>query len=276
MPALRICLPGGGAPRVRGWDGSPAGRLHPVRNRHPPDRPDRHRCLRLLRQVREGLPDGRDRLRPGAADADGQRALRGPRHRLQDDTPRREEGVSRRLGHECHWRPGHGAPAGPERPLRTRAPALGWQDPRQRRLHPVRRIARRDARRAVLLPGLLHVRHQAGDAPVGRPAHGGHHDLLHGHPDLRQGLRAVLPDGPLDGYQLRQGQGRPDRRAGGGRPHAAGRDDRGGRPGGRRAPRPGRALGRHAAGRRSAAIHQRGPGPRQVSSRRPSRSWTPR
>ncbi len=60
---------------------------------------------------------------------------------------------------------------------------------------------------AVLLPGVLHVCHQAGHAAFRRPAAGGYHHLLHGHPRLRQGLRAVLPERPGHGYPVRQGQG---------------------------------------------------------------------
>ncbi len=133
-------------------------------------------------------------------------------HRLSDHADRRQGRVQRR-GRQRHQRPGHGAAAVAQRPLRARAATLGREDPGPRRLRPVRRLARRDAGRAVLLARLLHVRHQAGHAPLGRAAPGRHHHLLHGHPRLRQGLRAVLPDGPGHGHRVRQGQGRPHRRA---------------------------------------------------------------
>ena len=115
-------------------------------------------------------------------------------------------------------RPGHGATALTQRPLRPCAAAVGRQDPRSRGLRAVRRLARRDPGRALLLARVLHVRDQAGDAALGLAAAGRHHHLLHGHPRLRQGLRAVLPDGPGHGHRVRQGQGRAHRRAGGRRP----------------------------------------------------------
>ena len=98
------------------------------------------------------------------------------------------------------------------------------QDARVDRLRAMRRLARPDPRRALLLAGLLHVRHQAGDAAERLPADRRHHHLLHGHPRLRQGLRGVLPDRQGDGHRVRQGQGgaaHRERRPGRDRPRGA-------------------------------------------------------
>ena len=214
LSAVRVRLPGGGAARVRGQDGRASRGLHPLRHGHPAERAHRRRSVHLLRQVREGLPHHphRHRLRPGGPDRDT--AFRRGRagHRLPDHADRGQGRVSRR-GLQRPERPRHGAAALAQRPLRSRPAAIGWQDPRSRGLCAVRRLTRRDPGRALLLARLLHVRHQAGDAPLRLAAAGRHHHLLHGHPLVRQGLRAVLSNGPGHGHRVRQGQGRSHRRA---------------------------------------------------------------
>lgn len=52
----------------------------------------------------------------------------------------------------------------------------------------IRRLQGQESGGALLLPGMLHVRHQTGHAHIRRPAAGRHHDLLHGHSCFRQRL----------------------------------------------------------------------------------------
>jgi heterodisulfide reductase subunit A len=66
-------------------------------------------------------------------------------------------------------------------------------------------VAGPEPRRPVLLARLLYVRHQASHAPGGIPPDGGHHNLLHGHPCVRQRVRTVLPKRQGDGNRIRQG-----------------------------------------------------------------------
>ena len=86
------------------------------------------------------------------------------------------------------------------------------QDSAVDRLHPVRRQPRPLDRRAVLLARLLHVRAQAGAAAPALHPRRRRHALLHGHPRVRQGLRAVLPPGGRRRREGRQGQGGADHR----------------------------------------------------------------
>ena len=101
----------------------------------------------------------------------------------------------------------HGAHPVEQRTLRPRAAASRRQDPALDRLRPVRRQPRPLDRRAVLLARLLHVRPQAGAAAAPLHPRRRGHALLHGHPRVRQGLRAVLPARRGRGRQGDQGQG---------------------------------------------------------------------
>ena len=116
--------------------------------------------------------------------------------------------------------------------------------PAQGRLDPVRRLARPAQREPVVLVGLLHVRHQAGDHRQGARRADRAEDLLHGDARLRQGLRQVRRAGEervRREVPARDGLGDPrgarDRQPGAA-PRARGREAR------RRDLRHGRALGR--------------------------------
>ena len=111
--------------------------------------------------------------------------------------------------------------------------------------------------------------------PVRRAAAGRSDDLLHGHPGVRQRVRAILPKRQGDGHRVRQGQGGENhrgRRAESGRPHRS-RGRR--RPGGRTNARYGRTL----AGNRSGMAARRravgGKPPRTALSVRPSLKLLP-
>ena len=70
--------------------------------------------------------------------------------------------------------------------------ALGPQGAQEDRLAAVRGLPGREVPHLLLL-GLLHVRHQGGgDRQGARALSAGHRHLLHGHADLRQGLRTLL------------------------------------------------------------------------------------
>ncbi len=159
-------------------------------------------------------------------------------HRLQHE----RRGADVRRGHHRR-RHGHGGlrPHGPRRvrlhPLRERAdehgvraphqcrradtrsrdPADGPEDPRVRRLHPVRGLALPAEGPPVLLEHLLHEhgeeRHHAQGALPGDGGEG----LLHRHPGLRQGIRGSVPAKQGHGGPLHPGAARL-RQAGCGKP----------------------------------------------------------
>ncbi len=132
----------------------------------------------------------------------------------------------------------------PTRPYNAVVRPVRRQGAGQHRLRAVHRLARLHGGQPAVLAGVLHVLDQAGAAPDGRAAAGRHHDLLHRHPRLRQGLRGVLRAGEGDGRAVREGQGGQDRAGRGRQRDAVLRGHRGRRRAPEGGARPRGALGR--------------------------------
>ena len=181
----------------------------PSTSRSPTPSPRRRSStprLHPLRPLCDRLPDRRRRARSGARDHRGRGSGGDGHHGLEAHADRREgryrgEEITNvlsplqmerllprtgRMGACCDR---------PTARSRSRSPTCSAQA-----------LATR-SRRAVLLASVLHVRHQAGHAAERLPALRRYHDLLHGHPRVRQGLRGVLPVGQGHGHRVRQGQG---------------------------------------------------------------------
>ena len=181
--------------RVRLRAGRAAGRLHPARQRHPPEGGAGPRALRLLRQVREGLPD---RLRSTS------RSSRGGRRDevgavivatgLQITPMDRQEGVRGR-----HASSNVMNPLAMERLQSSNGPygrVLRPSDGKiPRSIAYVQCAGSRDRSIGVPYCSRVCCMYALKQAMLLTPLHPrrGGHPLLHGHPGLRQGLRAVLP-----------------------------------------------------------------------------------